>query len=266
VFSRRSLKWRWENDPLFRRPQMSEDVDAEPIAKRAYASFAQRYSDQAPTKPHNGLYERPASMALLGDVHGLQVLDAGCGPGICSELMARSGATVHGFDVVSEMVDLARVRCHGLSAKFQVGDLAKPFDWMADASVDRVLCSLALDYIEDLWPVFREFRRVTRPGGKLVFSMSHPMTMWAHEPTRGDDPYFHTHRFGLHWSGFGEPRPFVEAYRRPLQDIFNGLLDAGWTLERVLEPKPVPEMQAVSPTLYERLSHCPEFLCIRAGC
>lgn len=47
----------------------------EPSARRAYASFAQRYADIAPTKAHNALYERPATLALLGD--GLTVLDAG---------------------------------------------------------------------------------------------------------------------------------------------------------------------------------------------
>ena len=45
--------------------------------RQAYASFAQRYADIAPTKAHNALYERPATMVLLGDVDGLTVLDAG---------------------------------------------------------------------------------------------------------------------------------------------------------------------------------------------
>lgn len=61
----------------------------EPPGRRAYASFAQRYADLAPTKAHTALYERPATMALLGDVDGLTVPDAGCGPGICCEHLAR---------------------------------------------------------------------------------------------------------------------------------------------------------------------------------
>jgi len=71
----------------------------EPIGLRAYAKFAERYAAAAPTKAHNALYERPATTALLGDVNGLRVLDAGCGPGICSEHLARNGATVHAFDI-----------------------------------------------------------------------------------------------------------------------------------------------------------------------
>ncbi|RAB23419.1 SAM-dependent methyltransferase, partial [Burkholderia multivorans] len=48
---------------------MTDPIDAP--GRRAYAEFAQRYADIAPTKPHNALYERPATLALLGDVAGL---------------------------------------------------------------------------------------------------------------------------------------------------------------------------------------------------
>jgi 2-polyprenyl-6-hydroxyphenyl methylase/3-demethylubiquinone-9 3-methyltransferase len=67
---------------------------SESIGGTAYSEFAERYAAIAPTKAHNALYERPATMSLLGEVCGLQVLDAGCGPGICSEYLARGGATV----------------------------------------------------------------------------------------------------------------------------------------------------------------------------
>src|SRR5262249_8255280 len=84
---------------------MSEPTDANgPLARRAYAGSAARYAGLAPTKPHNALYERPAVWSLLGDVRGLRVLDAGCGPGINAETLARAGATVHAFDVTPEMV------------------------------------------------------------------------------------------------------------------------------------------------------------------
>lgn len=234
--------------------------------RRAYASFAQRYADIAPTKAHNALYERPATMALIGDVDGLTVLDAGCGPGIGSAHLAGHGATVHAFDVTPEMVALARTRCAGLPVDVREGDLEAPLAWLPDASVDKVLCSLALDYVRDLAPTLREFRRVARPGGTLVFSMAHPMRDWMDERTRGDGTYFDTSRFGFHWSGFGEPRPYVEAWRRPLADILNAVADGGWRLDRFVEPTPLPEMKAVSERLHAELSLAPAFLCIRARC
>lgn len=241
---------------------MSEEH--EPIARRAYAGFADRYAAMAPTKPHNGLYERPASLALLGAVAGLKVLDAGCGPGIGSELLARQGAEIHGFDVTPEMVALAEQRCRGLAAEFRIGDLARPLDWLSDGRFDKILCSLVLGYIEELEPAFRELRRVAKQDARLVFSMSHPMEEWNHPVSRGDGSYFERRRYGMYWQGFGEPAPFVESYRHPLADILNALVDAGWSLERVVEPLPLPEMQAVDPRHYEELSRAPAFICISA--
>ncbi|CAI2934264.1 class I SAM-dependent DNA methyltransferase [Aminobacter niigataensis] len=246
---------------MSRRPASPE---SEQIARRAYGSFAERYDAAAPTKPHNALYERPASLSLLGDVAGLDVVDAGCGSGICTEKLARSGARVRAFDVTPEMLDLARKRCAGLDVDIREGDLGKPLDWLSSDGADAILCSLALDYVEDLKPVFAEFHRIARPGGHLVFSMGHPMRDWADLRARGDANYFATNLWGLHWGGFGLPNPYVESYRRPLQDILNGLADAGWRLDRFVEPLPVAEMEAADPVHFEELNFSPAFICVRA--
>jgi 2-polyprenyl-6-hydroxyphenyl methylase/3-demethylubiquinone-9 3-methyltransferase len=241
-----------------------KQVPADPIGRQAFSSFAERYAAVAPTKPHNALCERPATLSLLGEVNGLRVLDAGCGPGICCELLARRGAMVHGFDVSPEMADLARKRCEGLAVEVRLGDLAQPLHWLSDESFDKVLCALALDHVETLEPSFREFLRVTRPNGLLVFSMGHPMRDWLDERTHNGGTYFDTVRFGMHWSGFGEPKPYVESYRRPLSAILNPLLDSGWKLDRVVEPQPLPQMRAMSARSYAVLSQRPAFICISA--
>jgi SAM-dependent methyltransferase len=105
------------------------------------------------------------------------------------------------------------------------GDDRRPcisLDWLSDQSFDNILCALAFDYVEDLAPVLREFRRVARQGSTLVFSMALPMRDWMDARTHGEGTYFTTSRFGLYWSGFGEPKPYAQAYRRPLSDILNG--------------------------------------------
>jgi 2-polyprenyl-6-hydroxyphenyl methylase/3-demethylubiquinone-9 3-methyltransferase len=232
--------------------------------RAAYSAFARRYAAIAPTRPHNALYERPATMALLGDVTGQSVLDAGCGPGICSELLARNGASVQAFDVTPEMVELARDRCAGLHVEFAEGDLSAPLSWLPDRTFDKVLCSLALDYVVDLAPVFAEFQRVARVGGTLIFSMSHPMSDWMDARKRGLGTYFETVKYGIYWNGFGEPKPYVQAYRRPLSDILNALSDSGWVLDRFIEPLPLESMRDVSPGLHDELSLSPAFMCVRA--
>ena len=116
-----------------------DDESAAPLGRRVYSQFANRYSALAPTKPYNALYERPASLALLGEVQGLRILDAGCGPGICSERLARQGATVHGFDVTPDMIELARGRCAGLAVELAVGDLEAPLHRLPNRHFDKVL-------------------------------------------------------------------------------------------------------------------------------
>ncbi|MDR3400490.1 MAG: class I SAM-dependent methyltransferase [Pandoraea sp.] len=241
--------------------------DPASMGRTAYASFAERYAEIAVTKPHNALYERPATRALLGDavgLAGLQVLDAGCGPGINSAWLAEQGATVHGIDVTPEMIALARKRCEGLAATFDVQDLGDAFVTLADNRFDAIVSALALDYVEDLGPTFREFARVAKPGATLVWSMGHPMRDWLDERTRRNRTYFETTRFGMYWSGFGEPKPFVESYRRPLAGILNAAADAGWQIERMVEPLPLPEMKSVDRRLYDELSQVPAFMCLRA--
>jgi SAM-dependent methyltransferase len=249
---------------------MSADKPAPPAdpnelpGRANYTQFADRYAERVPDKPHNALYERPATAALLGEVAGLAVLDAGCGPGFLSAGLARAGASVHAFDVTPAMIGFAKARCEGLPVDLTLGDLGRPLDWLADGAFDRVVCSLALDYVAALAPVFAEFHRVTKPGAQLVFSMAHPMRDWIDTRTRGGRSYFETTRFGLHWGGFGEPKPYIEAYRRPLADIVNSLTEAGWALDKLVEPRPAPEMKAVAPALYAELEQAPAFICVRA--
>src|SRR3989441_7248933 len=51
-----------------------------------------------------------ASMLRLGDVRGLRVLDAGCGDGWLSVILAKRGATVDGFDISPRAIQCARRR------------------------------------------------------------------------------------------------------------------------------------------------------------
>lgn len=105
---------------------------------------------------------------------GLRVLDAGCGPGIWTLLIAervQPGGSVIGLDIdeanlaygrslAAERTDLeAQVR-------FQVGSFEQ-LDF-AEATFDVVLIGNCLLYFRDPRPIIRELRRVLRPGGRLI--------------------------------------------------------------------------------------------------
>ena len=234
-----------------------------PIGVRNYAEFADRYAALAPTKPHNALCERPATLSMLPDVRGLRVLDAGCGPGLHAEWLAQHGALVTAIDGVDRMVELARERTRGLAVEVRMANLEEPLGWLADQSFNFVIASLVLDYIRDWRRLFKEFRRVLIDAGLLVFSIPHPVFDWAHFH-QARKSYFETERVGFFFTGFGEPHHYVEYYHRPMAEVFNPVIESGFRIDRVLEPLPAAEMEQVDPALYQKLSHRPAFLCVRA--
>lgn len=231
-----------------------------PIAFDAYEALAESYAARIDTKPHNAYYERPATLSLLPPVEGKRVLDAGCGPGVYTDWLVRHGAQVIAVDAVEKMVRLARERA-GAGADIRQANLDEPLPFIADDSLDMVLSALALDYVKD-WPaVFSEFHRMLRAGGHLVFSVGHPFADFLLHP---EGNYFEMEVMVDVWKGFDVQVP-MPTYRRPLGTLVNSLLDAGFILERIIEPTPVEEFKHADPKHYAELSRQPGFLCVRAS-
>ena len=132
----------------------------------AYALWAKNY----PPHPHNPLMvlDEQTVLALLPDVSGLTVLDAGCGSGRYLQALKTRGAFVVGMDLSAAMLTRARE----LTGRVTRGDLrALPFD---DGTIDVVVCALALGDIAELDDALREIARVTRAGGCVIYSVVHP--------------------------------------------------------------------------------------------
>jgi len=231
----------------------------EPIALGAYEELADAYAERVDIKGHNAYYERPAMLELMPDVAGLDALDAACGPGRYSEWLANQGARVTAFDVSQRMLENARRRL-GAKATLLQADLNQPLAFQADASVDLVVCALALDYVRDWRSVFAEFARVLRPAGLFVFSIEHPLSEYSLHQARD---YFRTERVSYTWRGFGDP-VVMQSYRRPLMEVLNPLSEAGFWVQRIVEPLPTEEFKDQDAEEYARLTERPGFLCARA--
>jgi len=98
---------------------------AGPPGVNDYGSFAGAYAASNETSFVNAYYERPAMLALAGDVAGRRILDAGCGSGPLLLALRERGAIVTGFDKSAGMVELARRRL-GDDADLQVAELGSP--------------------------------------------------------------------------------------------------------------------------------------------
>jgi SAM-dependent methyltransferase len=218
------------------------------VGRRAqYDEFADDYLDQARDGFANAWTDRPACLDLLGDVAGRHVLDAACGPGLyAAELIAR-GARVTGFDQSPRMVELSRARA--AAGDFRVHDLADPLGWLPDGCVDLVLWAQAMEYVDDKVAALREFRRVLRPGGALVLSRQHPTGDWL----RHGGSYFEQRVVQETWSRGWQVRYWLAPLEATCAEIFA----AGFWIERLTEPRPVPEAARLKPEKYERVTREP---------
>jgi SAM-dependent methyltransferase len=101
---------------------------------------------------------------------GERVLDAGTGTGTAAGLARGDGRVVTGLDGAAGMLEIARAEVPGVT--FVDSDFgAMPF---ADASFDAVIACHALLFAADRVAVLHEWRRVTRPGGRLSLSVPGP--------------------------------------------------------------------------------------------
>jgi len=174
---------------------------------------------------------------LLGpSVDGLRVLELGCGAAQGASWLAGQGADVVGLDVSGRMLATAHARDPGLALVQATGDRLP----LADGSVDAVVSAHgAFAFLADLGAALREVRRVLVPGGRLVFSVTHPVR-WAF----ADDPgpggltaafsYFDRRAY-VELDAGGEP-VYVE-HHRTLGDTVEAIVTAGLVVERLVEPE-----------------------------
>ncbi|HEX3463149.1 MAG TPA: class I SAM-dependent methyltransferase [Candidatus Elarobacter sp.] len=218
-------------------------------------ALAASYARVTASNAANAAYERPAVHALLGDVRDLEVLDAGCAAGEHAAWLLEHGARVVAVDGSAAMVRLARERLRE-RARVLHADLAKPLP-LDDASFEVLLSSLTLHYLEDWSGPLREFARVLRPAGRLVFSIHHPFM------TGADVENYHTVSLvEERWAGFAETPVPVRFYHRPLQRVVDDVLDAGFVVRGIREPQPGTEAHARDPRLAARFHTKPGFLIV----
>lgn len=228
------------------------------ISLESYNQMADLYYSYVDNKPHNAYYERPATTSLIPDVNGKCVLDAGCAAGWYTKWLLERGAKVTAIDFSPRMIEMTQKRV-GDKARVIQADLNNPMPFIKSNSMDVIVSSLSLHYLENWDHVLSEFYRILKQGGQFVLSVHHPfMDYTAYER----DNYFLTERIDDVWT-INDSQFEVQFYRRPLSAILNALTNADFIIEEVLEPMPTEHFKILHPKQYSRLTKSPLFLFMR---
>ena len=175
---------------------------------------------------------------LLGAGEG-RLLDLGCGGGAQIPLLQELGWTVTGADVSEDQLRIARGRVEAELA--QADAAALPFE---DASFDAVTALVVHTDVDDYPAAIAEAARVLRPSGAFVHVGLHPCFFGhfsePHEEGRLLRPGYHETELSFQGWDPGGVRVRVGARHVPLADLLNAVLDAGLTLERVVESRGDP--------------------------
>ena len=175
----------------------------------------------------------------LGPVRGARVLEVGCGAGQGSRWVARHGGHAVGCDVAEGMLAVGRRlnAATGLDVPLVAADARHlPF---VDRSFDVVFTAFgAIPFVPDPGTIHREVARVLRPGGRWVFSTTHPMRwVFADDPSadhlRVVRPYFDADPYAEY---HGAELEYAE-YQHTMAELVGGVLRAGFVLEDLVEPR-----------------------------
>jgi len=212
----------------------------------------------------------PAFFAMLPDVRGLRGLDIGCGEGHNTRLLAGRGARMTALDVSHRFVRHARetetIEKAGISY-CAASAVALPFP---DASFDFAAGFMSFMDVPETGNLLTEAHRILKPGGFLQFSISHPCFDTPHRKNLrrlGGKTY--AIEVGGYFEGCdGEvtewlfkaaparirndlPKFRTPRFTRTLSYWFNALIETGFVIERIEEPRPDAEAVRACPAVQD---------------
>ncbi len=210
----------------------------------------------------NELIEIPQLFKLIGDVKNLSILDLGCGTGKHDRKLIEMGAKkVIGIDLSNNMINEAIKNTSSDKIEYKVmsmNDIDK-----LEEKFDMVVSSLAIHYIVDYDGLCKKVYNLLAPSGRFIFSYGHPMDSCAilndysnNYVIINDKKYFLISDYNnegkrvSHWFVDG-----VETYHRNMSHLINGLIDAGFNLERIEESYATDEIIKLKPKYAEQKDH-----------
>ncbi len=192
--------------------------------------------------------------SMLPDIKGKRVLDLGCGYGWhCSYAAEHGAAQVTGVDISEKMLAKARAE-HSASNITYIQMPMEDADF-EPGSFDVVLSSLALHYIASFEGIVQKVHRFLAAGGDFIFSAEHPIFTaegsqdWYYD-VNGKSLHFPVDRYfeeGLRNTRFLNEE--IVKYHRTLTTYIQTLIECGFVITGVKEPKPPEHLLKIYPSM-----------------
>ena len=138
-----------------------------------FGALANRWWD--PDGPQKALHAlnpvRLDYVAKRAKLQGATALDVGCGGGLLSEALAKSGADVAAIDLAPELVKVARL--HKLESQVAVDYRLQSAESLAaerPGAFDVVTCMEMLEHVPDPAAIIDACAKLLKPGGRLFLS------------------------------------------------------------------------------------------------
>ena len=199
----------------------------------------------------------PTIFALAGTISSRRILDAGCGGGYLSRMLALRGGLVTGVEPAQRLYDycVERERREPLGISYLMSDLVDlrlPSD-----SFDLVIANMVLMDIPCYQDALGALVQLIRPGGEIIITLSHPCfeqsgALWPATRSVETQEYF---------AELERPQRFGALFHRPLSAYVNRFIDEGLALQRMIEPC-LPE--GVTLDGNDRDTHVPSFIALHA--
>jgi SAM-dependent methyltransferase len=195
---------------------------------------------------------------MLPSFAGKRVLDLGCGYGWHCRFAVDNGAeSVVGVDISEKMSAEAKRKTNSDKIQYICMPI-EDIDFPAD-SFDVVISSLAFHYVQSFQDIVSRIDRCLTRDGDFVFSVEHPVFTaygtqnWYHDDQGNKlhwpvDQYFTE---GMRRANFlGEE---VIKYHKTLTTYVNALINAGFEITGLVEPKPAENLLRTVPGMSDEL-------------
>ena len=208
--------------------------------RNRYDEIADRYLAMVKDRNETDLESDPLTMAffgLIGDVAGLQVLDAGCGEGFVARVLSSRRAQLTAVDISQRLVDAGRAKDPSRTIDYRVHDLSKPLPELT-GRFDLVASHLVLNDVPDYLGFIATVSSLMKPASRAVFSLNNPYSAVHREKA---STYFASGEAVI-YQGLAQSGVEVYHYHRTMEEYITAFGDAGLLLRSLKDIPPSEEM------------------------